>query len=242
MKNGFTMIELIFVIVVLGILAAVAIPKFTNISSEALVSSEKAMIGSIRSSIGMIKGKAQIKRSNFVMTMTGVNGSKETVFMEVSKGLYPLSLSTEIAKSTVSKVATNNPLILYPNDITTASFNTDYVLTASASGGNSNELYGNQSFQCSTSEVKDCYHTGSIVLEQDSRLKMRTSAVKDGKQYIEGVASDRLGPDNATEDSELEIDYKGAWVYDSSTGIINYHSAYSDGSEIEYKFINLNNL
>jgi len=39
-KNAFTMIELIFVIVILGILAAVAIPKLTATRDDALVSRE----------------------------------------------------------------------------------------------------------------------------------------------------------------------------------------------------------
>ena len=36
-KNGFTMIELIFVIVILGLLAAIAIPKLTATRDEALI-------------------------------------------------------------------------------------------------------------------------------------------------------------------------------------------------------------
>ena len=38
MKNAFTMIELIFVIVILGILAAVAIPKLAATRDDAQVS------------------------------------------------------------------------------------------------------------------------------------------------------------------------------------------------------------
>lgn len=37
-EKGFTMIELIMVIVILGILAAVAVPKFVNMKTEAAVS------------------------------------------------------------------------------------------------------------------------------------------------------------------------------------------------------------
>jgi MSHA pilin protein MshA len=51
MKNqsGFTMIELVVVIVVLGILAAVAIPKYVDLSDEALEASQAGMSGAVKS-------------------------------------------------------------------------------------------------------------------------------------------------------------------------------------------------
>ena len=50
-KNAFTMIELVFVIVVLGILAAVAIPKFAATRTDAQISKGRADVASIRSGI-----------------------------------------------------------------------------------------------------------------------------------------------------------------------------------------------
>ena len=50
-KNAFTMIEMIFVIVVLGILASVAIPKFAATRTDAQISKARADIASIRSAI-----------------------------------------------------------------------------------------------------------------------------------------------------------------------------------------------
>lgn len=50
-KNGFTMIELVFVIVVLGILAAVAVPKFAATRVDAQISKGAADVASIRSAI-----------------------------------------------------------------------------------------------------------------------------------------------------------------------------------------------
>jgi len=50
-KNAFTMIELVFVIVVLGILSAVAIPKFAATRTDAQISKGRADIASIRSAI-----------------------------------------------------------------------------------------------------------------------------------------------------------------------------------------------
>ena len=52
MRKGFTLIELIFVMVVIGILAAVAIPKFKNLKQNALVSNVVAAFYDLNSSGG----------------------------------------------------------------------------------------------------------------------------------------------------------------------------------------------
>ena len=50
-KNAFTMIELVFVIVILGILSAIAIPKFAATRTDAEISKGRADVASIRSAI-----------------------------------------------------------------------------------------------------------------------------------------------------------------------------------------------
>ncbi|HIP14773.1 MAG TPA: prepilin-type N-terminal cleavage/methylation domain-containing protein [Sulfurimonas autotrophica] len=51
MRKAFTMIELVFVIVILGILAGVAIPKFAATRTDAQIAKGRSDIASIRSAI-----------------------------------------------------------------------------------------------------------------------------------------------------------------------------------------------
>ena len=63
-RNAFTMIELVFVIAVIGILAAVAIPKFAVTRNDAIISKARATVGALRSAIATERQK-QILRGNF---------------------------------------------------------------------------------------------------------------------------------------------------------------------------------
>ena len=59
-KNGFTLIELIVVIVILGILAVTAAPKFMNLTSDANASVVKGMGGAIRTAAHMVYAKSKL--------------------------------------------------------------------------------------------------------------------------------------------------------------------------------------
>lgn len=60
-QSGFTLIELVVVIVILGILAATSAPKFVDLSSDAKAATIENLAGSIKTAAELANMKARIK-------------------------------------------------------------------------------------------------------------------------------------------------------------------------------------
>ncbi len=76
-NKGFTLIELVLVITILGILAVAALPNFINVSTQAKQASRDGVVGAVRSSIGLYKANDLV-----------VNGPP---------GAYPATLDVAVA-------------------------------------------------------------------------------------------------------------------------------------------------
>ena len=100
-RGGFSLIELVIVIAILGILAAVAIPKFIDFTGDAKEAACKGSLGTVRSAVANYYG--------WTATPSGGGSSAWPTLAQVSDG--STVLQTALPDNPYSSSATANAVI-----------------------------------------------------------------------------------------------------------------------------------
>jgi MSHA pilin protein MshA len=102
MKRGFTLIELVMVIIILGILSAVAIPAFVNLQANARTAACQGALGGLRSGVAIWYAKSATSGTAAYPALTDITAVANGVMANGSIPANPYAGASSIIVTTAT--------------------------------------------------------------------------------------------------------------------------------------------
>ena len=131
-QSGFTLIEMVAVIIILAIMAATAMPRFVNMAGDARLSSLQGMMAALNSAKTLVKAKwvaqnsAAVAQVDFgggtyisVVSAAGVNGNATAIGFPYA-GTSGMWLALDNPTGFGSSITVASGLLLWPTGVTTS--------------------------------------------------------------------------------------------------------------------------